>query len=100
MFHATSQQRQGAGENLYGAPSNVGDTSASGAHMWYKEIRTYNYNNPQWARHGHFTAMVWTDTKKIGCGEAGGYVTCRYFPQGNMNVFSPNSLRNHVKPLK
>ena len=100
MFHANRQQRQGAGENLYGGPGEAGRINANSAYRWYKEIQTYKYNAPTWNNHGHFTQMVWTDTKKVGCGEAGGYVTCRYLPAGNMNVFTPGVLTRKVKPLK
>lgn len=28
--------------------------------------------------------MVWKNTQKLGCGVSGSYLTCRYFPQGNI----------------
>ena len=36
---------------------------------------------------GHYTAMVWGDTREVGCGTASGggvnFVVCRYNPPGN-----------------
>ena len=60
------------------------------AKSWYSEIQFYNFNFPSFIGAGgeavgHFTQMVWTDSKKLGCGEYEGYVTCRYLPQGNFN---------------
>lgn len=40
---------------------------------------------------GHFTAVVWKDTKKLGCGRVKKgrelYWTCNYSPAGNFNMF-------------
>lgn len=40
-----------------------------------------------WRMVGHYTQMIWRDTKEVGCGAAtgGGYdfLVCRYAPQGN-----------------
>ncbi len=51
---------------------------------------------------GHYTQMVWNDTKKVGCATATSngkasngdpgqavYLVCRYSPQGNYNGESP-----------
>lgn len=41
-----------------------------------------------WSEVGHYTAMVWRDTTKVGCavGSGGGdlYLVCRYDPAGNV----------------
>lgn len=41
-----------------------------------------------WDEVGHYTAMVWRDTTKVGCaiGAGGGdlYLVCRYEPAGNV----------------
>ena len=42
-----------------------------------------------WSEVGHYTAMVWRDTRSVGCaiGAGGGdlYLICRYAPAGNMD---------------
>ncbi|RUS29546.1 CAP domain-containing protein [Jimgerdemannia flammicorona] len=36
---------------------------------WYNEVSKYNYNDPESSTGtGHFTAVVWKSTTKIGCG--------------------------------
>ena len=56
---------------------------------WYDEVDRYNYNNPGFSgATGHFTQVVWKDTKKLGCaisncpGQGDIYV-CHYDPAGN-----------------
>ncbi|KAG6006859.1 hypothetical protein E4U21_006666 [Claviceps maximensis] len=62
--------------------------------MWGSERKKYNYNKPDFsAATGHFTQVVWKNTKKVGCawkkcnggaGKAVGYyVVCKYSPPGN-----------------
>ncbi|XP_054158873.1 Golgi-associated plant pathogenesis-related protein 1-like [Oppia nitens] len=70
--------------------------------LWYDEWKIYNYRKPNiTARNGHFTQMVWRDTRKIGCGRAvssgplgGTYTVCNYDPPGN---YIGEELEN-VKP--
>jgi hypothetical protein len=46
---------------------------------------------------GHFTQIVWKNTKEIGIGKAGGIVVINYNPAGNKpccvaaNVFPPKT---------
>ncbi|CAH1407367.1 unnamed protein product [Nezara viridula] len=40
-------------------------------HMWYKEIQDYNqHGSSNIDKAGHFTQMIWADTKYVGCGLA------------------------------
>lgn len=66
--------------------------------MWYNEIEDYTFTptpayNPKC---GHFTQVVWKDSKEIGAGRAKSkngtvYIVCRYSPAGNnMNKFADN----------
>ncbi|KAG5922032.1 hypothetical protein E4U42_005624 [Claviceps africana] len=81
-----------AGENL------VYRTSAQYwgqfVNMWGTERTKYNFDKPDFsAATGHFTQLVWKNTKTVGCawskcdggsGKAiGYYVVCKYSPPGN-----------------
>lgn len=75
------------GENLAFASYKLKPKDAVG--MWYKESAQYNYKNPGFGMNtGHFTQVVWKNTKQIGCGQAKcGWSTitvCQYYPAGNM----------------
>jgi hypothetical protein len=37
-----------------------------------------------WCNVGHYSQIVWEDTKEVGCGISNGIVVCRYNPPGNM----------------
>lgn len=71
--------------------------------MWYSEISNYNFNVPSsLINTGHFTQIVWKDTKKLGIGLAFAregrkvYVVAQYNPPGNY----PRAFRTNVFPLK
>ena len=75
-------------------------TTPKATDMWYGEFTDpgYNFANPGFSHGtGHFTQVVWASTQKLGCGSAGGYVTCRYDPPGNMNM--PGYFEKNVLPL-
>ncbi|MBS9783781.1 S-layer homology domain-containing protein [Candidatus Gracilibacteria bacterium] len=71
---------------------------------WYDEKRFYDFARGEVTRkNGHFTQVVWKDTKEIGCATVdtcGGkypYMTvCQYFPAGN---YAGEFLEN-VLPLR
>eukprot|EP01026_Neomeris_dumetosa_P075838 TRINITY_DN80768_c0_g1_i10.p1 TRINITY_DN80768_c0_g1~~TRINITY_DN80768_c0_g1_i10.p1 ORF type:complete len:322 (+),score=42.28 TRINITY_DN80768_c0_g1_i10:65-1030(+) len=88
------------GENLYAStPSPSQDPSPSSVvTKWYNEYRYYNFDQPKFTIDvGHFTQVVWADTKNVGCAQTTcpGYsspfgknedwliVVCRYSPPGN-----------------
>ena len=61
-------------------------------HSWVVEGSTYNYNTNSCdgsGMCGHYTQMVWRDTKRLGCASlvcdngAGVFITCNYDPPGN-----------------
>ena len=57
----------------------------------YQGVSSYDFSNPGFKEGvGHFTQLVWKNTKKIGCGIAVDdketyFVTCFYYPSGNYN---------------
>ncbi len=89
---------QTLGENSYQGYNNgyVGNASVD---LWYNDSLNYDFSNPGFKEGvGHFTQLVWKNSKKIGCGIAVDdkevyYVTCNYYPSGNyksqfaLNVF-------------
>jgi len=83
----------GLGENLaWMGGSNVAKimrTTPEATKMWYDEFINpgYDFASPGFSYGtGHFTQVIWSTTTKLGCGSAGGYVTCRYDPPGNMDM--------------
>ncbi len=89
------------GENLAAGtanslpPENVTD-------MWYEEIDDYDFSDPGFSmRTGHFTQVVWKNTKRMGCGmvpDCNGMDiwVCNYYPAGNFE----GEYSKQVKPKK
>ena len=75
------------GENLF----TISGASASPAKVvaeWASEARDYDYRSNQCRGVcGHYTQIVWRDTKEVGCGIARGggreVWVCNYSPPGN-----------------
>ena len=63
---------------------------------WYNESKKYNFNNYKFQKGtGHFTQMIWKDTKEVGFGfeEKDNiiYIVAYYYPAGNIfNEFEKN----------
>ncbi|MEZ0311821.1 MAG: CAP domain-containing protein [Myxococcota bacterium] len=86
------------GENLY-AESGITSTAAAVVASWASELAFYNYANNSCAvgeQCGHYTQIVWDDTRRVGCGrarctsnspfdngEAWNNWVCNYDPPGN-----------------
>jgi len=83
------------GENL---AQGTGEYSGADAvNDWYNEISAYDFNNPGDSEAtGHFTQVVWKETKKVGCGVAqcsdGALYVCNYEPAGNMQGAYPDNV--------
>lgn len=75
------------GENLFeitGAPASP----AQVVNAWAEEIRNYDYkSNRCRGVCGHYTQIVWSDTREVGCAVARGggreVWVCEYDPPGN-----------------
>lgn len=86
------------GENLGAGSIGALDPESTVA-MWYDEIKLYKFPNGGFSMQtGHFTQLVWTDTRQVGCGhvECNGndiYV-CNYDPPGNYD----GEYATHVLP--
>nr|XP_006824134.1 PREDICTED: low-density lipoprotein receptor-related protein 2-like [Saccoglossus kowalevskii] len=86
------------GENL--AVTRMEDMSYATGYgfvkLWYDEIKHYDYSKPGYALEtGHFTQVVWADSKTLGCGAVDDgnrdWLACEYSPPGNYNnQFSSN----------
>lgn len=66
--------------------------------MWYNEIEKYDFNRPGFSGEtGHFTQVVWKDSKQLGVGYAtanNGFAVCvaNYFPAGNFEGQFPENV--------
>lgn len=97
------------GENLYAifGRSTPSEALTNAAKTWYNEYneyKYYDYSRPGFSPStGHFTQMIWVQTKSIGCGtkycpqNSMRIVVCRYYPPGNvLNEFRQNVLVPNV----
>uniref|UniRef100_A0A672RWK4 SCP domain-containing protein n=1 Tax=Sinocyclocheilus grahami TaxID=75366 RepID=A0A672RWK4_SINGR len=91
------------GENLYYAWSSA--TKKLTVESWYCEIKDYNFSRPGFSsKTGHFTQVVWKDTKEVGIGLATDgnttFVVGQYLPAGNITnagYFEENVLTAGAK---
>jgi len=83
------------GENLF--MGSKGYTVVNSVQSWESEKKNYTYGpsgtTPQAGVVGHYTQIIWKNTKKIGCGiaECNGMiiVVCNYDPAGNYTGKNP-----------
>ncbi|PWA18522.1 hypothetical protein CCH79_00009973, partial [Gambusia affinis] len=79
------------GENVYYSFSSqkVTPQGKSAVDSWYGEIKDYDFSRPgHQPKTGHFTQVVWKDTKELGVGMATDgntvFVVGQYRPAGNI----------------
>merc|ERR1739838_943811 len=91
------------GENLYFKWSSGPVTlpGKDGVESWYSEIKDYDFSNPGFGMNtGHFTQVVWKESKELGVGLASDgnniFVVGQYSPAGNMNM--EGYFKNNVLP--
>lgn len=93
--------RSGTGENGSWAGAPYGPAAGSGTdavNSWYQEMTNYDFAKGQpidpdpTKPIGHFTALVWKNTTKLGIGRVAGqgkqywetYIVANFAPPGNM----------------
>ena len=95
LQHADDRTRNGTGENLWMGTSGGWDVDGM-VGMFLDERRHYRHatfpdvsNTGNWADVGHYTQIVWRDTREVGCAVASArgndVLVCRYFPAGNVS---------------
>jgi len=84
------------GENIYWKSGGTFNGQMP-VDAWYNEIKDYNFKRQGFSyKTGHFTQVVWKDSKELGCGKARSstgalFVVCNYNPPGNyMGRFEKN----------
>lgn len=92
-------QNKPLGENLsmWGSTGATRYDGGRATMQWYNEIKLYDFSRPGFASGtGHFTQVIWKDTREVGFGVARGkdgnfYAVANYFPAGNyQGRFSEN----------
>ncbi|MEQ8411961.1 MAG: CAP domain-containing protein [Erythrobacter sp.] len=94
LRHSTYEQRNGTGENLWmgsaGHYSPAQMISAFTGEKRHFRAGTFPHvsRTGNWADVGHFTQVVWGDTREVGCAAVRGrqfdVLVCRYWPSGNV----------------
>jgi hypothetical protein len=94
LQHANSDNRKGNGENLWMGTAGAWDADAM-VGMFLEERRYFRAApfpdvslTGNWEDVGHYTQIVWRDTREVGCaidsGNGVDVLVCRYFPAGNV----------------
>ncbi len=84
FFH---RPKSGYGENLF-AITGGGASPEQVVEAWAVESRDYDFrSNTCRAKCGHYTQLVWRDTRQVGCAVARNFRrevwVCNYAPRGN-----------------
>jgi len=108
LRHAQKCVFEHSSDSSYGENIAAGYLSSDKAVKdWYDEVGKYNYGNPGFSPEtGHFSALVWKNTKGVGCAAAycdgimgsgkSWFLVCNYNAAGNVegeyqqNVLPPN----------
>ena len=88
---APGQDGRTYGENIFWGSSAAEFKPVDASEDWYSEIKQYKYRElteNNWDATGHYTQMIWKDTKEIGvgisiCQNGALIVVANYYPAGN-----------------
>jgi uncharacterized protein YkwD len=88
---APGQDGRTYGENILWGSSAAEFKPVDASEDWYSEIKQYKYRElteNNWDATGHYTQMIWKDTKEIGvgisiCQNGALIVVANYYPAGN-----------------
>jgi pathogenesis-related protein 1 len=86
LYHSKSE----FGENIYWTSEDE-SVPLEATEAWGSEKEYYhnqNISNSNFKDFGHYTQMIWRETREVGCaivsnGGNGTYVVCQYNPPGN-----------------
>ncbi|XP_014261579.1 uncharacterized protein LOC106673807 isoform X2 [Cimex lectularius] len=88
------------GENLFWTSASRQCAAKDACASWYNEVKHFKYGvEPKALNAGHFTQMVWRETKELGVGRAKGrggslFIVAFYKKRGNIvGHFGANVLR-------
>ncbi|KAJ7336543.1 hypothetical protein OS493_011753 [Desmophyllum pertusum] len=92
-------QLKGIGENIFMASQGFDAAAEEAMKTWYSEVERYDFKRGgHQGGTGHFTQVVWKNSKELGMARAKSangsvYVVARYRPAGNdLNAFNGNIL--------
>ena len=85
------------GENIFTCQGTEA-TGEMATNDWYNEVKSHNFKKDFQKDTGHFTQLVWKDTKEVGFGVANRgniyYVVANYYPPGNfLGQYHKNVLK-------
>ena len=95
LEHASAGVRKGNGENLWMGTAGVWTVEGM-VKMFIDERRHFKADTfpnvsstGNWPDVGHYTQIVWRDTREVGCAVAADegldVLVCRYYPAGNIS---------------
>lgn len=101
LQHASQSERKGTGENIAMFSGKFESAGDEATNMWYAEVKDYRFDKPGFQGNtGHFTQVVWKESKELGMGRAQTadgrltFVVARYKPPGNLlNHFQENVFK-------
>ena len=85
------------GENIFKCQGTEA-TGEMATNDWYNEVKSHNFKKDFQKNTGHFTQIIWKDTKEVGFGKASRgntyYVVANYYPPGNfLGKYQDNVLK-------